>query len=100
MNIQQIMMQAQKMQRELNKVLDEFRKQEFSITKNGAVTIKMLGDKTIVSLSIDEDAFDKDNKEMIEELISLGINELISEISAKEQAITEKISGQKGGLPF
>lgn len=100
MNIQQMMIQAQKMQREMQKALAEFRKQEFSITKNGAVTIKMLGDKSIISLEIDEDAFDKENKEMIQDLITLGINELIKEITEKEEAITEKISGAKVGLPF
>ena len=44
MNMQQMLIQAQKMKRELEKALNELKAQEFSITKNGAVTIKMLGD--------------------------------------------------------
>jgi len=100
MNMQQMVIQAQRMQREMQKALAEFRKQEFEITKNGAVTIKMLGDKSIISIDIDNDAFEKENKEMIQDLITLGVNELIKEISEKEEAVTEKISGTKMGLPF
>ena len=75
-------------------------KKEFSITKNGAVTIKMLGDKTITSIEIDEDAFDKENKDMVEESIVLGINELTKKIADMEDEINERVTGQKGGFPF
>ena len=69
MNMQQMMIQAQRMQRELKKALDELAKQEFSVNKSGAVTIKMMGDGTLKSVEIDDDAFEKDNKEMIQDLI-------------------------------
>lgn len=100
MNLQQMMMQAQKVKRELDKAIKELHAQEFSITKNGAVTIKMLGDKTITAIEIDDDAFEKDNKDMIQDLIALGINELSKDINAKEEAINERITGTKGGLGF
>ena len=100
MNMQQMLIQAQKMKRELDKALNELKAQEFSVNKGGAVTIKMLGDKTITAIEIDDDAFDKDNKDMVQELIVLGINELFKQISDAEDAINERITGQKGGLPF
>ena len=60
MNLQQMMIQAQRVKRELDKAINELHSQEFTVTKNGAVTIKMLGDKTVASIEIDEDvAFDK-----------------------------------------
>ena len=52
MNMQQMLIQAQKMKRELEKALNELKAQEFSITKNGAVTIKMLGDKQSLPLKL------------------------------------------------
>lgn len=100
MNMQQMLIQAQKMKRELEKAQNQLKTQEFSVTKNGAVTIKMLGDKTITAIEIDDDAFEKENKEMIQELIVLGINELTKQISDEEDKINEAITGQKGGLPF
>ena len=100
MNMQQMLIQAQKMKRELEKALNELKAQEFSITKNGADTIKMLGDKTVTAIEIDKDAFDVDNKDMVEESIVLGINELSKKISDMEDEINERVTGQKGGFPF
>ena len=100
MNMQQMLIQAQKMKRELEKALNELKTQEFTITKGGAVTIKMLGDKSVTGIEIDDDAFDKDNKDMVQELIVMGINELSKDITAKEEEINERITGQKGGLGF
>ena len=67
MNMQQMMIQAQKIQRELKKAMDELAKQEFSVSKSGAVTVTMMGDGSIKSINIEKDAFDPDNKEMVEE---------------------------------
>ena len=100
MNMQQMIMQAQKMQRELKKAKDELAKQEFTVTKGGAVTVVMMGDKTIKSVSIDEDAFDAENKEMVEDLLALAFNELYAQVDALETKIEEKITGKAGGFGF
>ena len=98
MNMQQMLIQAQKMQREMQKKQAELEAQEFTITKGGAVTVVVKGDKSIVSVSIDKDAMDPDNKEMVEELIALAINEAVEQIKAKEEQITSSMSGGMGGL--
>ena len=100
MNMQQMMAQAQKMQRELNKALQELAEKEFVITKGGAVTVKMYGSNQIISVSVEEDAFEKDNKEMVEDMIAMAINEGLAEIAAEKEAIQERITGQKGGFGF
>ena len=87
MNMQQIMMQAQKMQRELKKAKENLANQEFKLSKNGMVEIVMYGDKTIKAINIDQDAFDIDNKEMIEESIGMCINELIEQIDETEDRL-------------
>lgn len=92
MNMQQMLIQAQKMQRQLQKEQAELQQQEFTVSKGGAVTVVVKGDKTIKSISIDEDAFDKDNKEMVEEMVALAINEAIEQIKAKEAEISSKVS--------
>ena len=98
--MQQMMAQAQKMQRELQKAIKALEEKEFTITKGGAVTVKMYGSNEIISVSVDEDAFDKENKEMVEELIALAINEGLEQIKAKKEAINERITGQRGGFGF
>ena len=100
MNMQQMMAQAQRMQRELQKAIKELEEKEFTITKGGAVTVKMYGSNQIISVSVDEDAFDKDNKDMVEELIALAINEGLKKIQAEREAINQRITGQKGGFGF
>ena len=100
MNMQQMMIQAQKMQRELQKAQAALAEKEFSVTKAGLVTVVVLGSKVIKSINIDEDGFDKDNKEMVEELIASAINELFEQIDVESEAINERITGRAGGLGF
>ena len=100
MNMQQMMAQAQRMQRELKKAQAELAQKEFVITKGGAVTVTVLGSKEVKSVQIDKDAFDLDNKEMVEDLIALAINEAIQKIEAENEAINERITGQAGGFGF
>ena len=93
MNMQQMIIQAQKMQREMQKKQKELEEKEFTISKGGAVTVVVKGDKTVKSIDIDKDALDPDNKEMVEELVALAINEAIEQIKAAEAAISESVTG-------
>ena len=93
-----MLMQAQKMQRELQKAQDELKKKEFIVSKGGAVTVVVLGDKSIKSIDIDKDAFDPDNKEMVEEMIAMAVNEAHQKIDAEAAEINESITGRSGGL--
>ena len=98
--MQQMMAQAQKMQRELKKAQAELAQKEFKISKGGAVTVTVLGSKEIKSVEIDKDAFDADNKEMVEDMIALAINEAMAQIDEESDAINERITGQPGGFGF
>ncbi len=100
MNMQQMMAQAQKMQRELRKAQAELAQKEFKISKGGAVTVIVLGSKEIKSVEIDNDAFDAENKEMIQDMIALAINEAMTQIDEESEAINERITGQPGGFGF
>lgn len=100
MNMQQMMIQAQKMQRELKKAMDELAKQEFTVSKGGAVTVVMMGDGFLKSVSIDEDAFEKENKEMVQELIVMAVQELSEQVEEAKEEINERITGSRGGMGF
>lgn len=94
--MQQMLVQAQKMQRELKKAHDELDTKEFSVSKSGMVDLVMLGSRKIKSLSIDKDALDAENKEMLEDAITLAINEALEKIAKEADEIESKITGQKG----
>ena len=100
MNMQQILAQAQKAQRELKKQLAAIDEKEFKVSKGGAVTVTMLGSYEIKNIDIDKDAFDPENKEMISDMIALAINELIGQIRSEKEAVQEEITGQRGGMGF
>ena len=100
MNMQQMMIQAQKMQRELKKAQAELAQKEFKVAKGGAVTVVVLGSKQIKSIDIDKDAFEADNKEMVEDMIAMAINEANEQIDKEAEEINERITGQRGGFGF
>ena len=100
MNMQQMMIQAQKMQRELNKALAELAKQEFTINKGGAVNVTMMGDGTLKSVEVDDDAFEKENKDMVQDLIVMAVNELKEKVEAAKEEIQERITGNSKGFGF
>ena len=88
MNMQQMMAQAQKMQRELKKAQAELAQKEFVVSKGGALTVTVYGNKQVKSVNIDADAFDADNKDMVEEMIALAINEALEKILSDGNKIT------------
>lgn len=98
--MQQMVIQMQKTQRELQKAHAELEAKEFKTNKAGLVEITVLGSKEIVSINIEEDGFEADNKEMVEDLIKDGLNELFAQIDEEAAKIDEKIAGKSGGLGF
>ena len=98
--MQQMMAQAQKMQRELKKAMAALAEKEFVVSKGGAVTVTVMGSKEVKSIEIDKDAFDEENREMIQDMIALAINEAIEQIEEEAEAINERITGQPGGFGF
>ena len=98
MNMQQMLAQAQKMQRELQKAMNELKEKEFVINKNGMVVVTVTGNKEVKSIDIDNDAMDVDNKDMVQESIVIALNEAFAKIDAEAEAINERITGRAGGL--
>ena len=100
MNMQQLMMQAQKMKRELEKAKAALAEQEFEVSKGGAVKVVVLGNRTVKSVEIQDDAFNKEDKDMVQDMIAMAINEAIEQIDAEEAEINEAITGQSTPMGF
>ncbi len=100
MNMQALMQQAQKMQKEMQKKQAELEATTFDVTSaGGAIKIKIKGSRQIESIEIDKDAIDPEEKEMLEDMIKVAINEAISVV---DQAFDQLNSSLTNGMrmPF
>lgn len=97
--MQQMIMQAQRMQREMKKAQDAMEQKEFVVEKGGMVKLTVLGNRTVKSVEIDKDALDPENADLLCETIAMAVNEAMEEIQKESDAIQEKITGQSG-MPF
>lgn len=77
-NMQNLMKQAAKLQEDLKKKQEEASNTEFEISAGGgAVIIKATGDKNIKEISIKPEVVDKEDIEMLEDLILTAVNEAL-----------------------
>ena len=100
MNINALMQQAQKMQKEMQKKQRELEEKLFEIeSAGGAIKVSIYGNRIIEKIDIDRDAIDPDDKEMLEDMIKLAINEAIERIDEENEKIQAKLtSGMR--MPF
>ena len=92
----QMMQQAQKMQLELARAQEEIREMTFTATSGGGmVEATALGDGTIERLSINPEAVDPDDVEMLEDMVVAAVNEALRGVS---QAGEERMNAATGGL--
>ena len=96
--MQQMLQQAQRMPRQLQKSHAELDTKEFTVEKAGLVTVILTGDKKVKSISVDKDALNPDDAEMVQDTIVAAINEAIDQITEANNKIDEEITGRSGGL--
>lgn len=89
MNIQNLMRQAQKMQKEIEAKKNNLKKQEFNFEHQG-VSLTMLGNYQIKKLTIDKNLIDPDDVELLEDFITLVINNAVDKISEEHEEIMPK----------
>ena len=99
MNINALMQQAQKMQQQMTKKQKEFESKEFEFSSNGgAIKLKMKGNREILSLDIDADLIDPNEKDMLQDMLMIAINDAISKIDEEASAIMGSVAGGLPGL--
>lgn len=89
MNIQNLMRQAQKMQKEIESKKNNLQKQEFNFEHQG-VSLIMLGNYQIKKLTIDKNLVDPEDVELLEDFITLVINNAVEKISEEHENIMPK----------
>ncbi len=95
MNIQAMMKQAQKLQKDM---MDEKKKINEKIYegKSGLVTTRLKGTKEILEIIIDSEDLDKEEIEMLQDMIVVAINEAMKQIDKETE---QKMGKYTQGMP-
>ena len=93
MDIRAMMKQAQKMQEQLQKDMEELRVEGAS--GGGTVTVVTNGAKQLMSLKIDPEVVSKDDVEMLQDLILAAVND--AHRKADDQ-LKKKVGGMMPGM--
>jgi len=96
MNMQALMQQAQRMQKDIMKKKDEVNKKEFTGTSE-LVDVVFTGDKRMVSVNIKQD-IDNDDKEIIEDMLVIAVNDAMAKIDKETESALGAYGNQLGGL--
>ena len=99
MNMQALMAQAQKMQRDITKKKEEIDNMEFD-GNSELVDVKMSGSKEILSVKIKCDGnLDSDDVEALEDMIKIAVNDAINKINKEtEKQLGSYNASGLGGL--
>ena len=98
MNIQNIMKQAQQMQKELTKKQGELNQKIFP-GKYSLVDLEMNGTKKIVKLKLkNEFGVDSEDWEMLEESLIIALNQTMNEIDKASEEIMSGLPKMPGGF--
>lgn len=95
MNLQAMMKQAQKLQKDMMNAKEEIDNTDYEISKS-FVTIKAKGNKTITSIDINMDSLEKEDVEVLQDLVQVAINELFNNI---DRDIEKKMGKFSNGMP-
>lgn len=97
MNMQAIMMQAKKMQKDIAKAQEELEGKVYE-GKSQLVTATISGKNELVSIKIDIDEITSDDKEMLEDMILIAVNDAIKKMEADKQEKFGKYGQMFNGL--
>ncbi|MCR5798767.1 MAG: YbaB/EbfC family nucleoid-associated protein [Lachnospiraceae bacterium] len=98
-NMNNLMKQAQRMQRQMEENQKNLDESEFTAKAGGgAVEVVVSGKKEIKKLTLDKEVVDPDDVEMLQDLIVAALNEAFAQVDAASEAAMSKMTGGLGGL--
>lgn len=98
-NMNNLMKQAQKMQRQMEESQKELESKEVTAAAGGgAVKVTVSGKKEITKVELQEEVVDPEDIEMLQDLIMAATNEALRQIDEISQAQMSQITGGLGGL--
>ena len=97
-----LMKQAQRMQRQMEEGQKELETKEFTAKAGGgAVEVTVTGKKEITKVKLSEEVVDPEDIEMLEDLIVAATNEALRQADeANTELMSKMTGGLGGGFPF
>ncbi len=95
-NMNNMMKQVQKMQRDMEVKQKEIESSTFEATAGGgAITVEVSGKKEVLNIKLDEDIVDPDDIEMLQDLIVAAVNEALRQA---DETMAKEMGQFTGGL--
>jgi len=96
MNMQQMMKQAQKLQKKMMEAQEEAGNEIVEASAGGGmVNVKVNGKQELLEIKIEKDVVDPEDVEMLEDLVLAAVNEGMKKA---QDAMNEKMSALTGGM--
>lgn len=95
MNMQAMLKQAQKLQKDMLNAQEEIYAKEFT-GKSSIVTVKFNGKKELLDVKIDVDKIDTDDIELLQDMIVVAINDAMKQIDDETES---KMGAYTKGMP-
>ena len=103
-NMNNLMKQAQRMQRQMEESQKELETKEFTAKSGGgAVEVTVTGKKEVTKVKLSEEVVDPDDIEMLEDLVMAAANEALRMAEEANAEVMSKMTGglgMGGGFPF
>ena len=97
MNMQAMLKQAQKLQKEMLETQEKINQTEFT-GKSSIVTVKMTGAKELKNVKIDLEQIEADDVELLQDMIVVAVNDAINQINKETEAKMGKYTQGMPGL--
>ncbi|MDF2522937.1 MAG: YbaB/EbfC family nucleoid-associated protein [Clostridiales bacterium] len=99
-NFGNLMKQAQKMQKDMEKVQADLQEKTVEASAGGgAITVVVSGKKELKEITIKPEVVDPEDVEMLQDLILAAVNEAIRKADEMVNGEMSKITGGLGGMP-
>ena len=101
-NMNNLMKQAQRMQRQMEESQKELETKEFTAKAGGgAVEVTVTGKKEVTKVKLKEEVVDPDDIEMLEDRVVAAVNEAMRMAEEANAEVMNKMTGGLGGgFPF
>ncbi len=94
MDIQKLLKQAQQMQGNLKKAEGELAARQYSgEASGGAVSVVVKGSYEVASIHVEDELMDKENKEMMLDLIMIAMNQAFEKAKEDREALLGSLTG-------
>ena len=98
-NMNNLMKQAQRMQRQMAEQQKALEEKDFTATAGGgAVEVTVTGNRQVTKVVLQPEAVDPDDIEMLQDLIVAAVNEALRKVDEEVTASMSKMTGGIGNL--